>query len=123
MIGEIKILKFENGEPYSIGLPGNNRLFGFFIDQITTNSYYEEIKGKVESVLTGNINEYTFEHNDVYLSIKKDLTSIRVEHIEDQYAEGQAPREEYFSEIETNEFLEVLNIWWKSYSEYLETQK
>jgi HEPN domain-containing protein len=54
----------------------------------------------------------------VYLTLQKDLTSIRIEYIQDQYPEDKAP-EEYYAEMDTDEFLEVLNFWWENYSGYL----
>jgi len=116
----IRYLKWENKLiPSGLNLTKDIQLFDHFIAQIHTKDYYKEIFEKVQEVLTGKISQYIFEHNDVYLTLQKDLTSIRVEYIQDQYPEDKAPKEEYYAEMDTKEFLEVLQFWWVNYSEYL----
>jgi hypothetical protein len=74
-----RILKFDDGQPYSIAIIGQQRLFRLFIAQITTEAYYNEILEKVQEIVSGKISQYIFEHNDVYLTLQKDIISTRVE--------------------------------------------
>lgn len=116
----IRYTKFKDQEiPTGLHLESTDQLFDHFIHQVHTPDYYNEIVEIVNNILTGKTEQYIFEHNDVYLTVQKDITSTRVEYLQDQYPEGQAPKEEYYAEISTLEFLEILNFWWTNYDEYL----
>ncbi len=119
-----KVIKLNNGSIARIDFPEENMKFiNLYLTCITSYEKYIDAVNNINEVISGKRGKKSLFGVTCEVLIEKETTEI--EYTPDIGPDDWEPGEyeNRFSYIPTAKFKEAVEIWWKEYSSYLNSQK